>query len=119
MLILVIAVALAGLTAFLTFHYANTADERAFEGAELVEACMVKRTSQRDSREGDDEGYIGRIDPPQVFPARESPTRSHCGEGGACAKSSRCSPRDGSFVEPRGDGSFASGSQDRKPSRCG
>lgn len=68
-LILVIAVALAGLTAFLTFNYANTADERAFEGAELVEAFVVKKDIPK-GFPGDravDEGFVGKESIPRKF----------------------------------------------------
>jgi pilus assembly protein CpaB len=68
-LILVIAVALAGLTAFLTFNYANTADERAFEGAELVVAFVVKQDIPKGfpGERAVDEGYIGRESIPRKF----------------------------------------------------
>lgn len=71
-LILVIAVALAGLTAFLTFNYANTADERAFEGAELVDAFLVKKDIPKGfpGERAMDEGYIAReAIPRKFFPA--------------------------------------------------
>jgi pilus assembly protein CpaB len=72
-LILVIAVALAGLTAFLTFHYANSADQRAFKGAELVDTFVVKKDIPK-GFPGDkamDEGYIGKEQMPRkFFPAR-------------------------------------------------
>jgi pilus assembly protein CpaB len=72
-LILVIAVALAGLTAFLTFHYANTADERAFKDAELVEAFIAKQDIPKGMEGGKalDEGYIGKEKiPRKFFPAK-------------------------------------------------
>jgi pilus assembly protein CpaB len=68
-LILVIAVALAGLTAFLTFHYANSADERALKGAQLVQAYVVKKDIPK-GFPGDravDEGYIAKESMPQKF----------------------------------------------------
>jgi pilus assembly protein CpaB len=68
-LILVIAVALAGLTAFLTFNYANKADERAFEGAELVGAYVVKQDIPK-GFPGDralDEGYLAKESIPRKF----------------------------------------------------
>jgi pilus assembly protein CpaB len=71
-LILVIAVALAGLTAFLTFHYANSADERAFQGSQLVPVYLVKKDIPK-GFPGDkalDEGYIVRDSiPRKYFPA--------------------------------------------------
>ena len=72
-LILVIAVALAGLTAFLTFNYANTADERAFQDAELVEAFLVKKDIPKGfpGERAIDEGYIGKESiPRKFFPAK-------------------------------------------------
>ena len=68
-LILVIAVALAGLTAFLTFNYANTADERANKGAQLVQAYVVKKDIPKGtagSKALDDE-YIGQEKIPRKF----------------------------------------------------
>lgn len=71
-LILVIAVALAGLTAFLTFHYANNADQRALKGAQLVQAYVVKKDIPK-GFPGDraiDEGYIAKESmPAKFFPA--------------------------------------------------
>jgi len=72
-LILVIAVALAGLTAFLTFHYANTADERALKDAQPVQAYMVKKDIPKGfpGEKALDEGYIVREKIPQkFFPAK-------------------------------------------------
>ncbi|HEY3241059.1 MAG TPA: Flp pilus assembly protein CpaB [Acidimicrobiia bacterium] len=68
-LILVIAVALAGLTALLTFNYANTADERANKGAQLVQAYVVKKDIPKGtagSKALDDE-YIGQEKIPRKF----------------------------------------------------
>lgn len=68
-LILVIAVALAGLTAFLTFNYANAADERAFDGAELVQAFMVKKDIPKGfpGERAVEEGYVGKESIPRKF----------------------------------------------------
>jgi pilus assembly protein CpaB len=68
-LILVIAVALAGLTAFLTFNYADAADERAFEGAELVEAFVVKQDIPKGfpGERAVDEGFVGKESIPRKF----------------------------------------------------
>jgi len=71
-LILVVAVTLAGLTAFLTFHYANSADERAFQGSQLVPVYLVKKDIPK-GFPGDkalDEGYIVKDSiPRKYFPA--------------------------------------------------
>ena len=72
-LILVIAVALAGLTAFLTFHYANSADERAFKDAQLVSVYLVKKDIPKGlpGEKALDEGYIARDSiPRKYFPAK-------------------------------------------------
>ena len=68
-LILVIAVALAGLTALLTFNYANTADERANKGAELVQAYVVKKDIPKGTvgSKALDEEYIGQEKIPRKF----------------------------------------------------
>ena len=68
-LILVIAVALAGLTAFLTFNYANAADERAFDGAELVQAFLVKKDIPKGfpGERAVEEGYVGKESIPRKF----------------------------------------------------
>jgi pilus assembly protein CpaB len=104
-LILVIAVALAGLTAFLTFHYANTADERAFEGAELVEVFMVKKDIPKGYEGGKalDEGYIGKESiPRKFFPAKAitNPQRLR-GQVALAAMSAGVPVVEGNFVEPR------------------
>jgi pilus assembly protein CpaB len=68
-LILVIAVALAGLTAFLTFNYANTADERANKGAQLVQAYVVKKDIPKGTAGSTalDDEYIGQEKIPRKF----------------------------------------------------
>src|ERR1041384_6993776 len=62
MRILAIAVALAGLASFLTFNYANSADERAFKDAELVSVFVVKKDIPKGfpGEKALDEGYIAR-----------------------------------------------------------
>jgi pilus assembly protein CpaB len=104
-LILVIAVALAGLTAFLTFHYANTADERAFKGAQLVEVFMVKRDIPKGfpGEKAIDEGYIGKESiPRKFFPAKAvTNAQSLRGQVALSALSAGVPVVEGSFVEPR------------------
>jgi pilus assembly protein CpaB len=104
-LILVIAVALAGLTAFLTFHYANTADERAFKDAQLVEVFMVRKDIPK-GFPGDkaiDEGYIGKESiPRKFFPAKAvTNAQSLRGQVALSALSAGLPIVDGNFVEPR------------------
>jgi pilus assembly protein CpaB len=104
-LILVIAVALAGLTAFLTFHYANSADERAFKDAQLVEAIVVKKDIPK-GFPGDralDEGYIGKESiPRKFFPAKGiTNAQSLRGQVALAPMSAGVPVVDGNFVEPR------------------
>ena len=42
-LILTVAAAVAAVTAWATFSYVSAADQRAFEGAQLVQVLMVKK----------------------------------------------------------------------------
>jgi pilus assembly protein CpaB len=68
-LILVVAVVLAGLTAFATFSYASSADQRAQAGTELVELFVVKKDIIK-GFSGDkalDDGYIGKTKMPRKF----------------------------------------------------
>ena len=105
MLILVIAVALAGLTAFLTFNYANSADERAFKGAELVSAFMVKKDIPKGfpGEKALDEGYIARESMPRkFFPAKAiTNAQSLRGQVALAGLSAGVPVVDGNFVEPR------------------
>jgi pilus assembly protein CpaB len=105
MLILVIAVALAGLTAFLTFNYANSADERAFKDAELVSVLLVKKDIPK-GFPGDralDEGYVSRESiPRKFFPAKAiTNAQSLRGQVALAPLSPGVPVVDGSFVEPR------------------
>ena len=105
MLILVVAVALAGLTAFLTFSYADSADERAFKDAELVSVLLVKKDIPK-GFPGDralDEGYVGRESiPRKFFPAKAiTNAQSLRGQVALAPLSPGVPVVDGSFVEPR------------------
>jgi pilus assembly protein CpaB len=104
-LILVIAVALAGLTAFVTFRYADTADERAFKDAELVEAFMVKKDIPKGfpGERAVDEGYIGKESIPRKFFPAKGITKAQALRGRvALAPLSVGVPVvEGNFVEPR------------------
>jgi len=104
-LILVIAVALAGLTAFLTFHYANSADERAFKDAQLVEAFLVKKDIPK-GFPGDralDEGYIGKESIPRKFFPAKGITNAQAlrGEVALAPMAAGVPVVEGNFVEPR------------------
>ena len=104
-LILVIAVALAGLTAFLTFNYANTADQRAFDGAQLVKVYMVKKDIPKGmpGEKALDEGYIGQEDMPRkFFPAKAiTNPQSLRGQVAVAGLSTGVPIVEGNFVEPR------------------
>jgi len=104
-LILVIAVALAGLTAFLTFNYANSADERAFKDAELVSVLLVKKDIPKGfpGERALDEGYVGRESiPRKFFPAKAvSNAQSLRGQVALAPLSPGVPVVEGSFVEPR------------------
>jgi pilus assembly protein CpaB len=104
-LILVIAVALAGLTAFLTFHYANSADERAFKDAELVEAFLVKKDIPKGfpGEKAIDEGYIGKESIPRKFFPAKGITNAQAlrGQVALSPLSAGVPVVEGAFVEPR------------------
>lgn len=103
-LILVIAVALAGLTAFLTFNYANSADERAFDGAELVSAFVVKKDIPKGfpGERAVDEGYIAKESiPRKFFPATGvTDTQALQGRVALAPLAAGVPVVTGSFVEP-------------------
>jgi len=103
-LILVIAVALAGLTAFLTFHYANSADERAFKGQQLVSVYLVKKDipkgfSGSQALEG---GYIARDSIPRKYlPAKAlTDVQSLKGQVAVANLSAGLPVVEGNFVSP-------------------
>ena len=104
-LILVIAVALAGLTAFLTFNYANTADQRAFDGAQLVKVYMVKKDIPKGmpGEKALDEGYIAQEDIPRKFFPAKAITNPQAlrGQVALAGLSTGVPIVEGSFVEPR------------------
>jgi pilus assembly protein CpaB len=104
-LILVIAVALAGLTAFLTFHYANSADERAFKDAQLVEAFLVKKDIPKGfpGEKAIDEGYIGKESIPRKFFPAKGITNAQAlrGQVALAPLSAGVPIVEGNFVEPR------------------
>lgn len=105
MLILVIAVALAGLTAFLTFNYADSADERAFKDAELVSVFLVKKDIPKGfpGEKALDEGYISRESMPRKFFPAKSITNAQSlrGQVALAPLSVGVPVVEGSFVEPR------------------
>jgi pilus assembly protein CpaB len=104
-LILVIAVALAGLTAFLTFHYANAADERAFKDAQLVSVYLVKKDIPKGmpGEKALDEGYIARDSIPRKYFPAQAITNAQAlrGQVAVAPISAGLPVVAGSFVEPR------------------
>ena len=68
-LILVVAVALAAITAFATFNYVDSADERAMGDAELIEVFLVKQDIAKGfpGERALDEGYITKERIPRKF----------------------------------------------------
>lgn len=104
-LILVIAVALAGLTAFLTFNYANAADERAFKDAELVEVFLVRKDIPKGfpGEKAVDEGYIGKESIPRKFFPAKAITNAQAlrGQVALAGLSAGVPVVEGNFVEPR------------------
>ncbi len=104
-LILVVAVALAGLTAFLTFQYANSADERAFKNAQLVSVYLVKKDIPKGfpGEKALDEGYIARDSiPRKFFPAKAiTNVQALRGQVALAPLSAGVPVVEGSFVEPR------------------
>lgn len=68
-LILVVAVALAAVTAFATFNYVDSADERAMGDAELIEVFLVKQDIAKGfpGERALDEGYISKERIPRKF----------------------------------------------------
>jgi pilus assembly protein CpaB len=66
---LIVAVALAGVTAFATFNYVSTADQRALGDAELVEVFVVKTDIAKGfpGERALDEGMIGKERIPRKF----------------------------------------------------
>jgi pilus assembly protein CpaB len=105
MLILVVAVALAGLTAFLTFNYANAADERAFKDAELVSVLLVKKDIPKGfpGERALDEGYVSRESIPRKFFPAKALTNAQAlrGQVALAPLSPGVPVVEGSFVEPR------------------
>jgi pilus assembly protein CpaB len=104
-LILVVAVALAAVTAFATYSYASSADERANKGAQLVDAFVVKKDIIKGfpGERALDEGYIGkdRI-PRKYYPAKAVvDAQTLRGKVALAPMAAGLPVVDGAFVEPR------------------
>jgi pilus assembly protein CpaB len=104
-LLLVIAVALAGMTAFATFSYVNSADQRANKGAELVDAFVIKKDIAKGfpGEKALDEGYISKEQMPRKFyPAKAIvDAQTLRGKVALGPMAAGLPVVDGAFVEPR------------------
>lgn len=104
-LILVVAVALAAVTAFVTFNYVNSADERALGDAELVEVFLVKQDIPKGfpGERALDEGYIAKDRIPRKFyPAKAVvDVQTLRGKVAIAPLSAGVPVVDDNFVEPR------------------
>ncbi|MDQ3945402.1 MAG: Flp pilus assembly protein CpaB [Actinomycetota bacterium] len=104
-LILVAAIGLAAVTAFATFNYVSSADERALGDAELVEVFMVKQDIEKGlpGERALDEGFItkDRI-PKKFYPAKAVVNvQTLRGKVALAPLAAGIVVVDGSFVEPR------------------
>ena len=104
-LILAAAAAIATVTALATSSYVSSADQRAFDGAELVEVLMVKKDIAKGlpGERALDEGYIA-VDqiPRKFYPARAVvDAQTLRGKVALAPLAAGIPVADGSFVEPR------------------
>jgi pilus assembly protein CpaB len=104
-LILVVGVALAAVSAFSAYSYASSADRRAFGNAKLVQVFVVKKDIGK-GFSGDqalDEGYIGKERMPSKFyPARAVvDIQTLRGKVAVAPLAAGVPVVDGNFVEPR------------------
>ena len=104
-LILTVAAAVAAVTAWATFSYVSAADQRAFEGAQLVQVLMVKKDIPKGfpGERALDEGYIAKEGIPRKFyPARAVvDAQTLRGKVALAPMAAGLAVVDGSFVEPR------------------
>ena len=105
LLILVVAVAVAAVTAWATFSYVSAADQRAFDGAQLVQVLMVKKDIPKGfpGEKALDEGYIAKDSIPRKFyPAKAVvDPQSLRGKVALAPLAAGLPVVDGSFVDPR------------------
>ena len=105
LLILIIAVAVAGVTAFATMNYVSAADQRAFGNAQLVEVLMVKKDIVKGfpGERALDEGYIAKEQIPRKFyPAKAVvDPQTLRGKVALAPMAAGLPVVDGSFVDPR------------------
>jgi pilus assembly protein CpaB len=105
LLILIVALALAAVTAYGSFNYVSSVDERAFSGAKLVEVFMVKKDIVKGfpGERALDEGYIAKDRIPRKFyPAKAVvDIQTLRGKVALAPMAAGLPVVDGSFVEPR------------------
>jgi pilus assembly protein CpaB len=105
LLILIIAATVATVTAWATFSYVSAADQRAFDGAQLVRVLMVKKDIPKGfpGERAVDEGYIAKDSIPRKFyPAKAVvDPQALRGKVALAPLSAGLPVVDGSFVEPR------------------
>ncbi len=105
LLILVVAVAVAAVTAWATFSYVSAADQRAFDGAQLVQVLMVKKDIPKGfpGERALDEGYIAKDSIPRKFyPAKAVvDPQTLRGKVALAPMAAGLPVVDGSFVDPR------------------
>ena len=105
LLILIAAAAVAAVTAWATFSYVSAADQRAFDGAQLVRVLMVKKDIPKGfpGERAVDEGYIARDSIPRKFyPAKAVvDPQSLRGKVALAPMAAGLPVVDGSFVDPR------------------
>jgi len=105
LLILVVAVAVAAVTAWATFSYVSAADQRAFDGAALVQVLMVKKDIPKGfpGEKALDEGYIAKDSIPRKFyPAKAVvDPQSLRGKVALAPLAAGLPVVDGTFVDPR------------------
>jgi pilus assembly protein CpaB len=105
LLILVVAVAVAAVTAWATFSYVSAADQRAFDGAQLVQVLTVKKDIPKGfpGEKALDEGYIAKDAIPRKFyPARAVvDPQTLRGKVALAPLAAGLPVVDGSFVDPR------------------
>src|SRR5947207_15127017 len=104
-LILTVAAAVAAVTAWATFSYVSAADQRAFDGAQLVQVLMVKKDVAKGfpGERALDEGYIAKDRIPRKFyPARAVvDAQTLRGKVALAPMAAGLPVVDGSFVDPR------------------
>jgi pilus assembly protein CpaB len=104
-LILIVAAAVAAVTAMATSSYVSSADQRAAHGAQLVEVLLVKKDIVKGfpGERALDEGYIARDRIPRSFyPARAVvDAQTLRGKVALAPLAAGLPVVDGSFVEPR------------------